>query len=124
MYPAGSFQWFSTKANAWKIAIPAVAGTPVPTAGFGFALGDVTPPNTLTQTAPAITTATTPMYQLQTMNAAASGVPVVSEDVGEKATGTQPLYKKTSFWLIVGGALSVAAVGTYVVVRHRRKRAA
>jgi hypothetical protein len=122
VYPPGSFQWFSTKANAWKLAIPVVAGTPIPTAGFGFAFGAVTPPTTLTQTSPAVTTSTTPAYQLQTMNAAAAGVPVVSETIGEKATGTQPLYKKTSFWLIVGGAATVA-VGTYAVVRYRRKRA-
>lgn len=124
-YPAGSFQWQEKKTAAWKIAVP-IART-----GLGAipAMPELLWPDVTASEHPYLTAMSRGMlgvtdspFQVQTAVAPAPGVPVVSQDQGEKDTNTQPVYKTLKFWLIVGSISAAATVGTIAVVRYRRKR--
>lgn len=121
MFPAGTIQWFNEKASTWKIAVP------MSTAGLGAVPAYW---RVATSDHPYLTAASQEQlgaaaaFQIQTAAAPAPNVPIVSQADGEKATGTQPFYKKLTFWLIAGGASAVATASAIAVVRYRRKHAA
>jgi len=120
-FPAGTIQWFNEKASAWKIAVPMV------TTGLGAVPAYW---RVATSDHPYVTAASQEQlgaaaaFQIQTATAPAPNVPIVSQADGEKATGTQPFYKKLTFWLIAGGASVAATAGAIAVIRYRRKHAA
>jgi hypothetical protein len=122
-YPVGTIQWQDQKTGMWKLAVP-VTAKPAAPAGLGavpeyWRVATSDHPY-LTATSGGQFGDAAPPYQITVSNAQTPNVTIVTQSEGEKATGTQPFYKKTAFWLIAGGAVA-ATTGAVIIVRRRRK---